>query len=463
MSYAEDRNRERDDVVQSTECPTCHKPYVFISGIFRPARSCNCPPLASEVAPVCKCGHPKTGAEAPLDLEPLKRERDRKWENEPPQHVINIAASALHWRQIEIQKLSAKATPYDWNWTLGHMQRLRNAIFKTIPEAEKMSNIADEKLEFWPSELKIRLDKAEAKLSSPSPGELRPQPDKEMLEAVAEDGLLVTWDKDYKFSFSQVVRLMAEFAIENDVRATASHFQPNGFWRVNVNEETEIALKAFLDRYRDGTAEYTVVAQLLGSIHYSRFLSAAAPRPQEPRCPKCGSEKLQLHIGSEPRVIDIYCIEGHDFLNVKWPQGFAAFFSPAQSPQWISVEDSLPRAGIFVHLLVHGVVQKMPAKLYPMGYAGCDGNEWRWLEESYDPMPFEEASHWQPLPEPPAQSQGAAPETTKLETLLDIGPLCKVCGTLMTRGTLGSSKPHWNCLSCGATASCTSPESESNG
>ncbi|MFL6314830.1 MAG: hypothetical protein ACJ71W_22215 [Terriglobales bacterium] len=35
------------------------------------------------------------------------------------------------------------------------------------------------------------------------------------LEALAEDGLLVTWDKDHKFSFSQVCRLMAEFVIES--------------------------------------------------------------------------------------------------------------------------------------------------------------------------------------------------------------------------------------------------------
>lgn len=55
--------------------------------------------------------------------------------------------------------------------------------------------------------------------SSSSPAaEPQPQsagPSQEMLEAVAEDGLLVTWDKDYKFSFSQVVGLMAEFASEH--------------------------------------------------------------------------------------------------------------------------------------------------------------------------------------------------------------------------------------------------------
>lgn len=48
-----------------------------------------------------------------------------------------------------------------------------------------------------------------------SPGPRPVCPGKEMLKAIAEDGLLVTWDKDYRFSFSQVVRLMAEFVIEH--------------------------------------------------------------------------------------------------------------------------------------------------------------------------------------------------------------------------------------------------------
>jgi hypothetical protein len=48
-------------------------------------------------------------SDAGLDLEPLKRECDRTWENEPPQHVINIAANALHWRKVEIEKLKLVA------------------------------------------------------------------------------------------------------------------------------------------------------------------------------------------------------------------------------------------------------------------------------------------------------------------------------------------------------------------
>lgn len=37
-----ERMRERDDTVQPTACPKCHKPYVFIPGIYRPAPTCNC-------------------------------------------------------------------------------------------------------------------------------------------------------------------------------------------------------------------------------------------------------------------------------------------------------------------------------------------------------------------------------------------------------------------------------------
>lgn len=50
----------------------------------------------------------KLAAELQLDLEPLKRECDRKWENEPRQHIVNIAASALHWRQRENERLESE-------------------------------------------------------------------------------------------------------------------------------------------------------------------------------------------------------------------------------------------------------------------------------------------------------------------------------------------------------------------
>lgn len=53
-----------------------------------------------------------------VDLEPLKRECDRKWENESPQHIVNIAANAIHWQKREIaerrgkfEALVAGATP----------------------------------------------------------------------------------------------------------------------------------------------------------------------------------------------------------------------------------------------------------------------------------------------------------------------------------------------------------------
>lgn len=53
--------------------------------------------------------------------------------------------------------------------------------------------------------------------AQPQPAPRAQLPGREMLRAVAEDGLLVTWDKDHKFSFSQVIRLMAEFA-ENQLQ-----------------------------------------------------------------------------------------------------------------------------------------------------------------------------------------------------------------------------------------------------
>lgn len=109
-------------------------------------------------------------------------------------------------------------------------------------------------------------------------------------------------------------------------------------WQVNVNEETEIALKAFLDRYRDGTAEYTVVAQLLGSIHYSRFLSAATPLPQEPRCPKCGSKEIDITGGLSKNgeySREIGCAGCGGTFTYGILRDLAKFFSPAQNSEHV--------------------------------------------------------------------------------------------------------------------------------
>lgn len=71
----------------------------------------------------------------------------------------------------------------------------------------------------------------------------------------------------------------------------------------------------------------------------------------------------------------------------------------------------------------------------------------------------------------PAQSQGAAPETTKtmcsasmgIETVLNIGQLCYVCGTLMVpTGLTRPEMPKFQCLSCGATTSCTEGAAETS-
>lgn len=80
------------------------------------------------------------------------------------------------------------------------------------------------------------------------------------------------------------------------------------YWSVNVNAETEQALKKLLDRNKDGSDEYKVVAQLLGDIHYSA-ITPRAPGTIE-RCPVCsGTDRSKpglLRYG----LMDITCGAG---------------------------------------------------------------------------------------------------------------------------------------------------------
>lgn len=69
------------------------------------------------------------------------------------------------------------------------------------------------------------------------------------------------------------------------------------------------------------------------------------------------------------------------------------------SAEWIIVKDNPPKYGEWVHLVHDGVVQKMPAQRVT---ADFDENKtvdcWMWLDEDADPMSFDAASHWMPLP-----------------------------------------------------------------
>jgi 8-oxo-dGTP pyrophosphatase MutT (NUDIX family) len=70
-------------------------------------------------------------------------------------------------------------------------------------------------------------------------------------------------------------------------------------------------------------------------IKQLRRLGAAVSASPQPRCPKCGSEDLRMITDSNSLVINMYCLHGHDFLNISWPAGFRQFFAaaPAQEPR----------------------------------------------------------------------------------------------------------------------------------
>lgn len=189
-------------------------------------------------------------------------------------------------------------------------------------------------------------------------------------------------------------------------------------------------------------------------------LSQLMLRPQEPRCPQCDKSEFRSRV-VDREIFRIQCTSCKAIFDLQmhnFPAECAQFFSPAQSPQWISVKKRLPeiterwKDGPNQYessgwVLAHYHYGQTVAEYY--------GREDGWADHSGQLL--RDVTHWQPLPEPPAQSQGAAPETGKLETLLNIGPLCSVCGTIMTRKVqIGEAeKRAWACLSCGATTSCT--------
>ena len=67
---------------------------------------------------------------------------------------------------------------------------------------------------------------------------------------------------------------------------------------------------------------------------------------------------------------------------------------------WIPISKQ-PDVGQWVHVIINGIVQKMPCALDLHGWGGEAGKTWRWLDETADHAPFEAVSHWQALPEAP--------------------------------------------------------------
>lgn len=203
---------------------------------------------------------------------------------------------------------------------------------------------------------------------------------------------------------------------------------------------------------KPGSSEYNVtwVGSKLKSI-----VSAPAPRPQEPRCPRCGGNKLRLDWNTVAGF-QVFCEadESHywDALEVV---DFSKFFSPAQSPQWISVSERLPEAGVLV-LVYDATGNTLVIDLESDGTWASPRKTSRTA-----------VTHWQPLPAPPAQSQGAAPGHTigYLQEVRDgrsTGPSCHVCGAEMVRDGSATNNG-FECLSCGATTSCASEGANEGG
>ena len=113
-----------------------------------------------------------------------------------------------------------------------------------------------------------------------------------------------------------------------------------------------------------------------------------------PRCPKCGSGRLSHYL---PKA-EVECQSCNQTWNCVLVADFAQFF-PSRN-QWISISKQ-PNIGQWVHVIINGVVQKMPCALDLHGWGEEHGKTWRWLDETAPHAPFEAVSHWQALPEAP--------------------------------------------------------------
>lgn len=131
----------------------------------------------------------------------------------------------------------------------------------------------------------------------------------------------------------------------------------------------------------------------------------AAPRTQpEPKCPKCGSEKLDDRLTNAVTTF-VYCRECKYEVFVNGLSDFAQFFLPTPPQPWISVKERLPEAGSTVILCVESEPDSQDIiSIVKRNYLGARDNA------DHDDIIGRGYTHWkeldaQPLPTPPEQGQ----------------------------------------------------------
>jgi hypothetical protein len=146
---------------------------------------------------------------------------------------------------------------------------------------------------------------------------------------------------------------------------------------------------------------YCHISEIARSFATAYHKAASDARPS---CHVCGSQMIKCHGCTS-------CGE-HTLATV-------------QAQPWIPVIERLPDIGKWVHLVIEGVVQVMPARLILAVFE--DGKKyWEWADDTAFASPLEAASLWQYIPH---YSPGVKTEYQSREVLPQKpGQQCGLCG-----------------------------------
>lgn len=406
------------------------------------------------------------GAEAPLDFEPLKRECDRKWENEPPQHIVNIAANALYWRQREISTLREQLEQAKRDLETGfmdgayarlkHLQTIETKFYElsAAPRPQEPRIMSGLLKEFVAGYAEANNKKVPA----------RPKYDP-YVEGADDFSAFLEQKLPEFFSPAQSPRTdfnTLNTAI-NDLAELAEMMRekpdPTGF-------DHSIALR--LDQIgqtlkscepaqspQGGDAEENITDNPRSWVAWKKraeFLEVFSARRFDDAKKFYDKiiairKRLAAYVGAQGSIA------GADVTNAMWN----ALENEIEEDVDISAEGPAQSQGaapdqVTLHAIDVEVGKIAKSDGWPLPDAGLiEFGRKIWLAASHKPVHLRDLVGLCPLPE----GVTSVDYVRKLRDAPYSNPSCHKCGAVMVASIAGSNPNHFYCMSCGATTSCT--------
>lgn len=181
-----------------------------------------------------------------------------------------------------------------------------------------------------------------------------------------------------------------------------AHWTPEQIVEVNSwRKETEAE---FWSKRCPNCGDERSEGRRIGCIHDFHYATwQPLPPDEEPpfTCHKCGRSIIVEVVRD---VQFIYCSGCRLGMNTCLcdPVGAAVPVSEGVTP-WRDIRNGPPKYGEWAIVVIDGITQRTMCRL-------LNDSTWEWQNEDADCAPYEVVTHWQPCPEPPAQSLSSGPK-----------------------------------------------------